>query len=86
MLGLLLYLTSEAGVVVRRKGVTEYLHISPAVVPRDTLHQVGGGVVAEVRGHVANPQPTTAAFEIGGIRVTVPAQAGHLECVGGDGV
>lgn len=39
---------SKCGPIVLRERVTEYLHLIPAVETRNALHQMGGGVVAEV--------------------------------------
>ena len=59
MICLCLNLLSERGVVARCECIAEHLHMGPVMQPRDTLHQVGGGVVAEVRGEVADPQPSS---------------------------
>ena len=60
MLGLVLNLPPEAGVVVGGKRVAEDLDLVMPVEARDTLHEVGGRVIAEVRGDKANPQTTSA--------------------------
>ena len=48
MFCLLRDLPPEAGVVVWRQRVAEDLHLGPAMEARHALHEVRGGVVAEV--------------------------------------
>ena len=56
MLRLGAYLFPEAGVVIDGERVAEDLDRDLVVEPGDALHEVGGGVVAEVRGQVADAQ------------------------------
>lgn len=51
---------------------------------RDTLHEVRGRVVTEVRGDIANPQPASTAEQTFGVGIDRATEAGHLETVGGD--
>ena len=51
-------LLAEVGAVVGAEAVAEHLHLVGAVEAGDALHQVGGRVVAEVGGDVADPQTT----------------------------
>ena len=53
---------------------------------RDTLHQVRCGMVAEVRGYIADPQPTMTTEEILWVLVGRLVQGGNLhEHHGGQG-
>ena len=64
-----LNLLSEGGVVAGREGIAEHFDKRPVMHPWYTLHQVGGGVVAEVRREVANPQPPSRGRHVLGILV-----------------
>ena len=55
-------LSSEASVVVGRKGVAKDLHVGPVVETGYTLHEVGGRVVAEIGGEIADSQSTATGL------------------------
>ena len=51
-------LVSEACVVVDREGIAEDFDAGAVVETRNALHEVGGRVVAEIGGNVADSEPT----------------------------
>ena len=57
-------LGSEVGAIVRTEGVAEDLYVCLVVQAGDALHQVGRGVVAEVRADVAHPQTTATHLQV----------------------
>lgn len=59
MLGLFRDLLSEGALIIWSKGVAENLHFGLIVESWYGLHEMRGGVVAEVRGDIANSQSTT---------------------------
>ena len=69
MFRLLLNFAPEAGLVAGRERVAEYLHLALCVEPWDTLHQVGGGVVAKVRGDIANAKATSTVKQTLGVGI-----------------
>ncbi len=71
-------LLPEAGVVIRGEGVAEDLNAGPVVEPGDALHEVRGGVVAEVRRDVADPQTVSAGIKVVVILVGRLVQRRHL--------
>ena len=64
MLSLVGDLSTEAGAVIGGERVAENLHAAAVVEARDALHEVGGRVVAEVRGEVADAQAPTTGKEV----------------------
>ncbi len=59
VLGLFRDLLSEGALIIWSKGVAENLHFGLIVESWYGLHEMRGGVVAEVRGDIANSQSTT---------------------------
>ena len=82
MLRLGAYLFPEAGVVIDGERVAEDLDRDLVVEPGDALHEVGGGVVAEVRGQVADAQSYSSSSSAGsqslGECVGCFVECGHL--------
>ncbi len=79
MFCLLVDLLPKAGVVVGGEGVAEDLDAAGFMEARDTLHEVGSWMVAEVGGDVANPKSVSAGVEVPRVLVGRLMQGGHLE-------
>ena len=81
MLRLGAYLLPEAGVVVDGERVAEDLDRDLIVEPWDALHEVGGGVVAEVRGQVADAQSCSSSSSSSGRSQSLGERVGSfVEC------
>lgn len=85
MLRFFLNFTPKTSLVTIGQGVAENLHSVPIVEARDTLHQVGGGMVAKVRGDIAYPETPSTVKETLRVSIQRPTQTGHLPAVGRNG-
>ena len=78
MLCFLRDLLPEASAIILGERVAKYLHPGFAVEPGHTLHEVRGGMVAEVRGKIAHAKTTSTGKHALGVGIRCLVQGTDL--------